>query len=339
MRIGLIATTCSPVRPNHAGSVEQLVWLLSREMTALGHEVTVFGCSDAESECECAFVETLPGPHGANGSPDDWMLCEWKSLAAAVARSEDFDVLHSNVYLWGVPLAQLSACPMLHTQHTVPYDDDATMWRMHPKSYISALSRFQWSEFPDLQPAGIVPHGIAIDQFEFNAEPEDYVCYLGRFIEAKGPREAIELARQAGIPIVLAGPQNEYFDQAIAPLVDGKNVIYRGAVDAAGRTQLLSGARALLYPLLSPEPFGLVQVEAMMCGTPVVAPRIGAIPEIVEDGITGVTAKPGESLLPSLLSALCLSRQEIRRRAVERFSANAMARGYLELYKTMIADG
>ena len=300
----------------------------------MGHDVTVFGC--AESECECRVVETLPGAHGEKGSPDDWMLCEWTSLARAVRSSRDFDVIHSNVYLWGAPLAQLASCPMLHTQHTIPYDDDAMLWRLNEGTNVSALSAYQWSEFPDLVPAGIVPHGVALEQFEFAEEPDDYVCYLGRFLESKGPLEAIELAKAAGLKIVLAGPRNDYFDTAISPLIDGNRVIYAGAVDSAQRSRLLARAKALLYPLRSPEPFGLVQVEAMMCGTPVVAPRIGAIPEIVDEGITGATAPDGQDLSTALSIALRLDRRQIRRRAEERFSARQMAQGYLELYHKLL---
>jgi glycosyltransferase involved in cell wall biosynthesis len=333
MRIALVASACSPVRPDHAGSVEQLVWLLAREMTRLGHEVTVFGCAGAA--CAGRFVATLPGPHGADGSPDDWMLCEWTNLSRAVAESDQFDMIHSHVYLWGVPLQQLARCPMLHTQHILPYDDDAAMWRLHPGTHVTALSHYQWSSFSDLHPIGIVPHGVAVEQFDFSPEPDDYLCYLGRFVADKGPLDAIALAKSAGLRLLMAGPRNDFFDQQIAPHVDGRQIAYVGAVDAAQRGKLLGGARALLYPLREPEPFGLVQVEAMMCGTPVVATHIGAIPEIVDEDITGCTADRIDRLDDALRRALALDRRTVRAVAERRFSGRRMAEQYLQIYQSI----
>jgi glycosyltransferase involved in cell wall biosynthesis len=331
MRIAQIATLTTPVRPDHAGSVEQLVWLLSRELVRMGHEVTVFGCRGASVDCE--FIETLPGSYGENGSPDDWNLCEWINLASAVAHADRFDVMHSHVYTWGLPLSRACRCPMLHTTHILPYDDDAAIWRLNPQAHVTALSNYQWSAFPDLQPMAIVPHGIDPDQFTFRAKPDDYLLYLGRFIENKGPLEAIRIAKQLGMRLILAGPSSEHFEQAVKPLIDGRQIQYAGSVDSAQRNALLGGAIALLYPLREPEPFGLVQIEAMMCGTPVVGPRLGAIPEIVDPGITGELADDVSGLAQTVSRAQRLDRNTIHATASARFSIRRMAEQYLSLYE------
>jgi glycosyltransferase involved in cell wall biosynthesis len=151
-------------------------------------------------------------------------------------------------------------------------------------------------------------------------------------IEDKGPAQAIEIARAAKMPLVLAGPAEEGFDEQIAPLIDGRQITYVGRVEAPERDRLLAGAAALLYPLLYPEPFGLVVIEAMACGTPVVAVGIGAVPELVDPGLTGYLAPSWEGLAELVPKALALDRAAIRARAVERFDYKRMVDQHEELY-------
>src|ERR1041385_119460 len=251
MRIAQIATMSSPVRRDAAGSVESLVWLLSRELVRLGHEVTIFGCGGSSSPG--GMVETLPGQYGAKGSPDDWQLCEWVNLCRAVEQSGRFDVLHTHAYLWGLPLQPLSRAPMVHTLHIVPDDNHARLWTMAGSVCVTAISRHQWSAYPQLQPAAVIPHGVDVSQFTFREQPEDYICYLGRFPSGKAPRQAIAIARELGLRIVMAGPSNPYFREHIQPQVDGRTVEYVGPVNSEQRNKLLGGARALIYPLQFPE--------------------------------------------------------------------------------------
>jgi len=198
---------------------------------------------------------------------------------------------------------------------------------------VTALSHSQWSAFPELRPRAVVPHGVDPAQFTFRAEPEDYVCFLGRFIPGKGPLAAVAAARAVGLKLVLAGPRNDYFREHVEPLVDGRSVEYVGYVSGPERDRLLGGARALLYPLQAPEPFGLVQVEAMMCGTPVVALRLGAVPEVIDEGVTGCTATSADDFVGQVARGLALNRARVRAQAEERFSARRMARQYAELYR------
>jgi glycosyltransferase involved in cell wall biosynthesis len=334
MRIAQISTVSTPVRRDHAGSVESLVWLLSRELTRLGHEVTVFGA--AGSQVDCDFVQTLPGTYGDNGSPDDWNLCEWTNLAGAIARAGRFDVVHSHVYTWGIPLIGACPVPMVHTLHILPYDDDAAVWRLRPDAAVTALSKYQWAEFPDRSPVAIVPSGVDPDQFTVTGRAGDHLLYLGRFIENKGPLDAITAARSGGRDLILAGPESAYFTTAVKPLVDGKQIRYVGPVDTAERNRLLGSAAALIYPLREPEPFGLVQVEAMMCGTPVVAPPIGAVPEIVDGGVTGELVLATDQYAGAISRAAQLDRFRIARIARERFAVRRMAEGYLDVYRRQI---
>ncbi|MBI1766058.1 MAG: glycosyltransferase family 4 protein [Acidobacteria bacterium] len=333
MRIAQIATLGTPVSQTNSGSIESLVWVLTRELRRLGHEVTVFAAAGSEVEGE--LVATLPGPYATNGAPDDWQLCEWINLCAAVEQSARFEVLHSHAYLWGMPMQRLASAPFVHTHHMWPHDNEARLWAMTPDACVTGVSRYQWSEFPVLQPAAIVHHGVDVAQFSFQPEPQDYVCYLGRFTHGKGPLHAIEAARKLGLRLVLAGPEDNYYREYLAPLVDGRKVEFVGPVGGSARDELLGGARALLYPVQAPEPFGLVMVEAMLCGTPVAALRLGAVPEIIREGVTGCSAATLADYPQAMLNALTLDRAEVRRQAAAAFSAERMAREYAQVYERL----
>jgi glycosyltransferase involved in cell wall biosynthesis len=335
MRIAQVSTMSAPVRKNAGGSVESLIWLLAREFTRLGHDVTIFGVDGAQSDGK--LVATLAGPYGARGSLDDWEVCEWVNLCAAVNRSEEFDILHAHAYLWSLPLEPFSRARMVHTTHIVPDGDAARLWSMSPGSAVTALSDHQWSAFPNLNPAAVIPHGLDITEFTFREQPDDYVVYLGRFVPSKGPCQAIKAAKSAGVPLILAGPRNNYYNERVQPLVDGSLVRYIGPVNSADRDKLLGGARALVYPIQYPEAFGLVLIEAMLCGTPVAAMRLGAVPEIVDEGLSGFCAESAEKLPQAITRCFELDRKRIHERAAERFNAERMAQDYLRLYEHLLA--
>ena len=335
MRIAQIATLSAPVGPESGGSIESLVWLMTRELTKLGHEVTVFGTAGSQADGE--VVVTSPGPYARDGALEDWHLCEWVNLCRAVEQSGRFDVLHSHAYLWGIPLQPLSRAPLVHTMHIVPDENSAKLWATAPQSCVTAISRHQWSAFPALKPAVVIPHGVDTTQFTLREQPEDYVLYLGRFVSGKGPMLAIETARRLGLRLVLAGPSNPYFREKIQPLVDGKHVEYAGFVTGEARNRLLGGARALIYPIQYPEAFGLVLVEAMLCGTPIAAMRFGAVPEIIEEGMSGYTAATREEFASIVPKCFALDRKQIQQQARERFSAEKMAREYAAFYETVVA--
>jgi glycosyltransferase involved in cell wall biosynthesis len=292
----------------------------------------VFGAAGSEVPEQSEFVASMPGPYGQNGSPWTWYACEWMSLCRAVEQSGRFDVMHAHNYLWSVPLTPFAKCQMFHTTHVFPYEEDACMWRQHPDARITAISATQWAAYPDLRPVAVIPHGVDVDAHTFRAKPDDYLCWLGRFQPSKGPLEAIDIARSLGLRLVLAGPENDYFKSAVAPRIDGREVEYVGAVGPVERDSLLGGARALLYPVQSSEPFGLVLIEAMMSGTPVAAFGIGAVPEIVEEGVTGEIEPAGGNLVSAAHRCLGLDRKVVYDRARGRYGADRMTAQYIELY-------
>ena len=337
MRIAQISTMSAPVREESSGSVEALVWLLTRELARLGHEVTVFGTADSDVSCE--LVATQPGPYGSNGAISDWQSCEWLNICRAVERSDEFDVLHSHAYLWGLPLSRLSRAPLVHTTHIVPDENATKLWALYPEAHVSAISHHQWSSFPSLKPQAVIHHGVDTTKFTLNEHPGDYLCYLGRFVSGKGPRHAIATARALGMKLIMAGPASSYYKEQVKPLVDGRSVEYVGFVKGKERDQLLGGAKALLYPIQHPESFGLVLLEAMFCGTPVAAMRLGAVPELVDEGITGYSVATLSELEGAVTKCLALDRRKVRRQAEARFSVSAMAKQYAELYERVAAIG
>lgn len=335
MRIAQVATLSTPVRPKGSGSIESLVWVLTRELTRLGHEVTVFAAAGSETDGET--VAALPGAYGTNGSPGNWQLCEWINLCRAVEESKRFDVIHSHNYLYGIPLQTLSRAPMVHTTHLLADEEAAQLRAMNPQAFVTAVSRFQWGAHAQFPPAPVIYHGVDSSQFTFRPQPDDYLCFLGRFTPGKGALEAIEVAKALGLRLILAGPRNAYYDGCIAPLVDGEFIEYvGGGVGGAKRDELLGGARVLLYPIREPEPFGLVMVEAMMCGTPVAALSVGAVPEVVDEGVTGCCAESAVGFSGAVRRALKLDRRRVRKQAEGRFSADRMAREYEQVYDRSI---
>jgi glycosyltransferase involved in cell wall biosynthesis len=187
-----------------------------------------------------------------------------------------------------------------------------------------------------LRPA-VIHHGIDVEAFPFSSVAGDYLLFLGRLEQDKGPVTAVHAAREVGLPLVLAGPPSDYFTAEVAPLVDGVQVRYVGPVGRERRNQLLAGAATLVFPVTAPEPFGMVMIEAMACGTPVAAIPLGAVPEIVDPGVTGFLAADAASVPAAIESCLTLSREQVREVARRRFHYRRMVDDHERLYEQILA--
>ncbi len=337
LRIAQVGPVARALPPPGAGSVELVTWLLTEGLVARGHDVTLFATADTRTS---ATLHAL-FPHGYCHDPAmwPWEMHELINLAAAVERAERFDLIHVQAEYYPMSLAftRLSPTPILQTLHYLPKPAEVTLWQRYPEAPFTAISGEQARLLAGLNVLGTVPHGIDTRAFTFRERPDDYLLFLGRFTEAKGVIQAIDIARRAGLRLRLAAQENDYYRAHVAPLVDGGAVEYVGEVGAERKVALLGGARALLYPLQAGEAFGLVLAEAMACGTPVAALDRGAVREVVDEGVTGGVFASEEAMITGLSRVMALDRRRVRDRAVERFDYLAMADGYIALYERLLA--
>jgi glycosyltransferase involved in cell wall biosynthesis len=332
MRIAIVGPVAQAIPPARSGSVESVTALLTDGLVARGHDVTLFatGSSTTAARLHATF------PRGYHEDPDvwPWELCELLNLAAAVERAADFDVIHYQAEYAPISLAfaRLSPTPLLVTVHHTPAPAEIALWSRAPGAPFVAISETQRKLLAGLDVVATIAHAVDTATFVRHGQPEDYLLFLGRFTEGKGVLQAIDVARRAGLRLVLAAAENEYYRDVVAPRVDGTGVVYVGELGLADKASLLGRARALLYPVQVSEPFGLVMTEAMACGTPVAALRRGAVDEIVEDGVTGGVFESIDDLVTGLPRVLALDRSRVRSRAVERFGPDRMVDAHVGVY-------
>jgi glycosyltransferase involved in cell wall biosynthesis len=333
LRIAQVAPLGTATRRNAGESVEELVALLCDELVARGHHVTLFATGDSETSAELRFYFERGYMHDQRLW--DWQFSEYMHVGHAYAQAEEFDVVHCHSYHFGLPFAPFITTPNVHTHHVHVEPGVIDAYKRTPDVHLVAVSEFHASTYAGCPNVELIRHGIDTSTFPFGSGGGDYLLFLGRMIPDKGPAEAIEIARAAGMPLVLAGPAENGFDETVSTRVDGEQVRYVGRVSSTERDQLLAGAAALVYPLLYQEPFGLVPIEAMACGTPVLATAVGAVPELVEPGLTGYLAGSWPELAELVPSALELDRRRIRERAVERFDFRRMVDEHEALYRRL----
>ena len=337
LRIAVVAPVAQAIPPARSGSVETVSSLLTEGLVAAGHDVTLFatGSSTTDAELHATF------PRGYYEDTDlwPWELCELMNLSAAIERAGDFDVIHYQAEYAPVSLAfeRLTETSLVVTVHHAPSPPEIALWSRRPDAPFIAVSQAQRRLLTGLSVERTIHHAVDTDVLVPHPEPDDYLLFLGRFTEGKGVLESIEVARRTGMRLVLAAAENEYYRERVAPLVDGTRVTWVGEVGSDEKVSLLGRARALIYPVQTSEPFGLVMAESMACGTPVAALRRGAVPEIVDDGVTGGVFDTLDELVVGLPSVLELDRTRVRERAVERFGPARMVQEHVEAYAALVA--
>jgi glycosyltransferase involved in cell wall biosynthesis len=340
MRIAQIAPLVESVPPRLYGGTERVVSYLCEELVRLGHDVTLFASGDSVTTAElvaCAAkaLRLDPIPHDPT---THYMLM----LDRVRDCADDFDVLHFHIDQLHFPLFKSLAdrtVTTLHGRQDTP-DLKALYFGFREMPLVS-ISDDQRRPVPKANFVGTVHHGLPshLHKPVFDRRG-GYVAFLGRISPEKRPDRAIRIARAAGLPLRIAAKVDRvdeaYFRQEIAPLMDGSGAEFIGEINESAKTEFLGGARALLFPVDWPEPFGLVMIEAMACGTPVLAFRCGSVPEIIDNGVTGHVVDTEEEAIRMLPKVLSLDRRAVRRRFEERFSATRMAKDYVQVYRSLL---
>ena len=323
MRIAEVSTLFRPVPPPGEGSVEHLVGLLADQLTERGHEVTLYALAGSRTKAQ--LRSPVATSYVEDGSKWDWQVYEAFQVGQAFRDWRDFDVIHCHSYHHGLLFCDLVPIPSLHSLHIEPGPDYAFLAQRTSNRQLVCASRWQARVFGDQPGVHVIPHGIDVDAYDPDGlVREDYLAFLGRFIPEKGALEAIEIARRAGMRLKLAAPSNDYFERAIRPHVDGERVQYVGQVEGEGKREFLARARGLVYPVERGEPFGLVLVEAMAAGTPVLALRRGAAEEIITHGETGWLGDDLDDLVEGAARLGDFDVATLRRHARENYHCTVM---------------
>jgi len=339
MRIAVVAPPWVPVPPPAYGGTETVLAGLLGGLARAGHEVAFAGHPNSTVD-----VKALGGIEPSHLGPIGHTLSEVAHVVQAAEAAEAWgaDVVHFHTLL--VPARDELRTPMVVTHHG-PFDPLSTPYfeRVSCRAAVVAISYAQARLAPSVPIAAVVHNGIDVDEWPVGAGDGGYLLFLGRMHPDKGPDRAIEIARRAGVPLVIAAKMREtgeraFFEEAVEPMLHS-GASYIGEADAATKRRLLSGATALLNPIQWPEPFGMVMVEALACGTPVITTPLGAAPEIIEHGVNGFLCETPDSMVEAIGAVRGLDREGCRASVRRHFSVERMVDGYLDVYEEIINRG
>ncbi len=349
MRIAHVAPLWELVPPKAYGGTELVVHLLSEEMARRGHEVTLFAVAGSQTIAELEAYAPVALRELENQIQQDKTHCtvmayELKMLQDVFQRAGEFDIIHNHLGFQALPFADFVDTPVVTTLHNAlnPEPVRKLFFRNAHLPYIS-ISDYQQKLWPELNYAATIYHGIDLDRFEpcYEHGGKDYLAFLGRLSPEKGPHHAIRIAKELGMKLVLAGKidrvDQQFYDRELAHLVDGEQIVYVGEVGHGQKVELLRNAAATLCPIEWPEPFGLVMIESMACGTPVFALRDGSVPEVIDQDVSGAIAGSVEELREAVRRYRDFDRRLVRGVAEKRFSARRMVDDHLRLYETLVA--
>jgi glycosyltransferase involved in cell wall biosynthesis len=339
MHIAEIAPLAESVPPSLYGGTERVVSWLTEELVNLGEKVTLFASGGSKTQAE--LVSVCPKPLRLSRPPIDPISALAALLESVARRADDFDVIHCHLDWVHIPLLQRLGPPFVTTLH-------GRLDLPHLKSLVSgfadapfiSISNSQRAPLTALNWIDTIYHGLPKRLLKPNLRPGSYLAFLGRFTPEKGAHVAIRLARTARLPLRIAAKiprqQSHYFKEQIEPLLDGDQVEFVGEVNERQKQDFLGNAMAVLFPIDWPEPFGLVMIEAMACGTPVIAWRRGSVPEIMEDGVTGFIVENEDEAINAIERIPDLNRRLVRAAFERRFTARHMAESYRRSFQRLL---
>lgn len=334
MRIAILSPIAWRTPPRHYGPWEQVASWIAEGLVELGAAVTLYATADSQTKARLRAV--APRPYAEDESLDPKV---WESLhiSALFEEAEQYDLIHNNYDFLPLTYTGLVKTPVVTTIHGFSSPRIVPVYRKYNRR-VHYVSISDSDRHPGLDYSATIYHGIPVKEFPFHGEPGGYLLFFGRIHPDKGAAEAVELARRVGRPLIIAGiiQDRPYFERTVAPYIDGEKIKYIGPVGPGEKGALLGGAAALLHLINFDEPFGLSVVEAMACGTPVIARRRGSMPELIRHGETGFLLE-GPDEAPAALQQLNeISRRDCRTHVEAKFSVQVMVRRYFELYRQII---
>lgn len=342
MRIAQIAPLTEAIPPKLYGGTERVVSWLTEELVALGHDVTLFASGDSVTT---AKLEPMwPCSLRLDGSVRDPYALHMAMLEVVRQRADEFDVLHFHLDYFPFSTFSRQATPFITTLHgRLDLPEHQTVFNAFASVPVVSISDAQRKPLPQANWVKTVLHGLPSQSLAPVAVEPKYLAVLGRIAPEKAVDRAIRIAQRAGLPLKIAAKvdnaDREYYETKIKPMLDAPGIEFIGEISDSQKSEFLSGALALLMPIDWPEPFGLVMIEAMACGTPVVAYSAGSVPEVIEDGVTGFIVENEEAAASAIRDKLGrLSRAQIRAHFEKRFTAQRMAADYVEIYRHMVAN-
>jgi len=342
MRIAQVAPLWERVPPPAYGGIELVVGLLTDELVRRGHEVTLFASGDSISLAKLESVH--PQALRLDPTIKEYGIYEMLQMSRVYEKASEFDIIHSHMGCAALPYTKLVKTPTVHTLHGIFTPDNEKMFT-HARSqpYVS-ISDAQREPRLDLNCVATVYNGIDLSTYKFHEKPQDppYLAFLGRISPEKGTHLAIEIAKRSGWRLKMAGKVDvvdvKYFEQEIKPLIDGKQIEYLGEANHEQKNELIGGAVATLFPITWREPFGLVMVESMAAGTPVIAMNLGSTSEVIAHGKTGFLCHNVDEFIQAIDKAAQLNRYACREHVMNHFSVQRMTDGYEAVYQQILAE-
>ena len=340
MKIAQVAPLWEQVPPPSYGGIELVVSRLTDELVRRGHDVTLFASGDSQTLADLKAV--YPRALRLDPNVKDYGVYETLELSQVYQNAAEFDIIHSHVGISALPLASLVSTPTVHTLHGKFTNDNRNVFSYHQKQAYVSISNAQRQI--ELNYVRTVYNGINPADYPFVAKPQEppYLAFLGRFSPEKGPQHAIAIAKKTGWHLKMAGKvdlvDSQFFEQEIATEIDGQQIEYLGEINHAEKAELLGNATITLFPITWSEPFGLVMIESMATGTPVIALNLGSVPEVIAQGVTGMVCQSYDEMAAMIKSALELNRQTCREYVENNFSVSQMVNGYEAVYEKIIQD-
>jgi glycosyltransferase involved in cell wall biosynthesis len=335
MRIAQVAPLAESVPPKLYGGTERVISWLTEERVNLGHEVTLFASGDSLTTAN--LIPVWPRALRLGRPKTDPAIPQTALLEAIAERAAHFDIVHCHIDWLLLPLLSRLRAPFVTTTHgRLDLPGLSDLIGRFPNAPFISISENQRAPLPRAHWLSTIHHGLPINAFQPSYARRNYLVFLGRITAEKGPEAAIRIAKAAGMPLRIAAKipraEHSYFNEKLKPMIDDDRIQFIGEVNGPAKEDLLAGAAALLFPIEWPEPFGLVMIEAMACGTPVIAFRAGSVPEVVENGVTGFIVEGEAQAVEAVAKIGQIDRRGVRGRFEQRFTAKRMAEEYVRHY-------